>query len=480
MRVKHLITSITLLFLFAPWGQAQEEKTANSITERPISLEIYAQVQSYYKLQDNYRTPLDGNDRFIADAGDNDDQASTYDSETSAGAKNRHGANNRSDQNTRTIGDLSLVGRAGPMQTDGIDWYQMIAVLQIQIDANDPDHPDYEDGDRNARVRHRDAWIRYAPLLPVGIKVGSQTIAATATAAAIGHRYVGDQDDDFIYYTAAALVEAPGITVDVHLSKDIELGLGTLEGMGDASRIATGGSSSQARNNVLWFKGNFGLFALTAGYQSIAVGGTEDNSSTGIQNEYQHEYKHTLLNAVLKFDLGDYAPYFAYQAMAGDKVKAPLVSGDINDGVAAFGEALEVQDNETQSLQGSFYSLGVIANVGPGKLAADYTKTNVPAYGETDSISALVELDYAIQVNYSIPITEDAEITFFYNRMQAKEDSKLRDDIQHMKNNVAIAETGVVSDDSLRTLERYTTLLETYRWTSTTSYGVSFQVKFGN
>jgi hypothetical protein len=143
MRVKHLIASIALMLLFAPWGIAQEEKAANSITERPISLEIYAQLQSYYKYQNNYRTPLDGNDRFIADAKANSDNTNTYDAETSAGAKNRHGANNRADQNTRTIGDLSLVGRAGAMQTDGIDWYQMIAVLQIQIDANDPDHPDY-------------------------------------------------------------------------------------------------------------------------------------------------------------------------------------------------------------------------------------------------------------------------------------------------------------------------------------------------
>jgi hypothetical protein len=480
MRVKHLIASIALLLLFAPWGIAQEEKPVNSITERAVSLEIYAQLQSYYKFQNNYRTPLDGNDRFIADAKANSDNATTYDAETSAGGKNRHGANNRADQNTRTIGDLSLVGRAGAMQTDGIDWYQMIAVLQIQIDANDPDHPDYEDGDRNARVRHRDIWVRYAPALPIGIKIGSQTIASTATAAAIGHRFVGDQDDDFIFYTAAALVETPGITIDVHLSKDIELGLGTLEGMGDASRIATGGSSSEARNNVVWFKGNFGMVDITAGYQSITVGETEDNSDNGIQDEYQHEYKHTLLNLVTKFNFGDFSPYFAYQVLEGDKVVNKLTSGTVNDSVSAFGESLEVQTNESRSMKGNFYSLGLIANVGPGKLAVDYTKSTVPAYGETDSVSALVELDYATQLNYTIPITEDAEITLFYNQMQAKKDGNLRDDIQHMKNNVAIAKTGIVSADSIRTLEQYTTLLETYRWTSTTSYGVNFQVKFGN
>ena len=166
--------------------------------------------------------------------------------------------------------------------------------------------------------------------------------------------------------------------------------------------------------------------------------------------------------------------------MSGDKVKAPLVSGTINNSVSAFGESLEVQDDESRSMKGSFYSLGLIANVGPGKLAMDYTKSNVPAYGKTNSISALVELDYATQTNYTIPITEDAEITLFFNYMQAKKDGNLRDDIQHMKNNVAIAKTGIVSADSIRTLEQYTTLLETYRWTSTTSYGVNFQVKFGN
>jgi hypothetical protein len=231
---------------------------------------------------------------------------------------------------------------------------------------------------------------------------------------------------------------------------------------------------------VVWFKGNFGMVDITAGYQSITVGETEDNSDNGIQDEYQHEYKHTLLNLVTKFNFGDFSPYFAYQVLEGDKVVNKLTSGTVNDSVSAFGESLEVQTNESRSMKGNFYSLGLIANVGPGKLAVDYTKSTVPAYGETDSVSALVELDYATQLNYTIPITEDAEITLFYNQMQAKKDGNLRDDIQHMKNNVAIAKTGIVSADSIRTLEQYTTLLETYRWTSTTSYGVNFQVKFGN
>lgn len=480
MLKRHLIAASACLIAFSTGLFAEETKTPGSITDQPVSLELYTTVTSYYKFQNNYRTPLDGNDRFIADAKANSDDAATYDGETGSGAKNRHGANNRADQNSRTIGDLSIVGRAGAMTTDGIDWYKMIGVVQIQIDANDPDHPDNVDGDRKARVRHRDAWVRYAPILPLGVKVGTQTLPATATVATIGHQYVGDQDNDFIYYTAATLLEVPGISVDLHLSKDIELGIGSFEGMGDASMIGTGGSTSEARNNALWFTGKFGLVDATVAYQSVAVGETEDDSATGITDVYQHEYKHTVMNVAAIFHFGDFSPYFSYQSIQGDKVRNPLVSGQINDAVSGFGEALEVQDDESRELDGQFIGVGLIANVGPGKLAFDYTQGITPAYGEKGTAPALIEMDYAMQLNYAYPIADGATITAFYNHMQAKKDSKLRDDIQHMKNNVAIAKTGVVSGDSIRSLEQYTTLLESYRMTSTTSYGVSFEIKFGN
>jgi hypothetical protein len=480
MLKKHLIAASACLIAFSTGLFAEETKTPGSMTDRPVSLELYTTITSYYKIQNNYRTPLDGNDRFITDANANSDAASTYASETDAGGKNRHGANNRADQNSRTIGDLSIVGRAGAMKTDGIDWYKMIGVVQIQIDANDPDHPDNVDGDRKARVRHRDAWVRYAPILPLGIKVGTQTLPATATAAAIGHQYAGDQDNDFIYYTAATLLEVPGISVDMHLSKDIELGVGSFEGMGDASMIATGGKTSQARNTATWFSGKFGLVDATLAYQSIAVGETEDDSATGIQGVYQHEYKHTVLNFAALFHFGNFSPYLSYQSIQGDKVKNPLVSGTVNSSVSAFGEALEVQEDESREIDGQFIGVGLIADIGPGELAFDYTKGMTPTYGEKGTAPALIEMDYAMQLNYTYPIAEGAAITAFYNHMQAKEDKKLRDDIQHMKNNVAIAKTGVVSEDSIRTLERYATLLESYRMTSTTSYGVSFEIKFGN
>ncbi|MCP4298661.1 MAG: hypothetical protein GY786_23990 [Proteobacteria bacterium] len=479
MQIKQLITLTMGLIVFSSGGQAEDSKKENSITGRSVSLEIYGDLQTYYKIQTNYRTPLDGNDRFIADANDNSDAANTYYGEIGAGAKVRHGANNRSNQTSRNVGGLSLVARAGQMETDGTKWYKMIAVMQLSMDANDPDHPDTVDGERKPRVKHKDVWIRYAPVLPVGIKIGTQTVAATAAIAAIGHRYAGDQDNDFIFYTASALDEKPGISTDIHLSKDIELGLGVFDGMGDGSQIASGGSSSEAKNSAAWFKGKFGMMELTGAMQNISVGLTEDNSSNGILGEYQQKYSHTLMNTLVKANLGIFSPYFGYQTLSGDKVVNPLTSGTVNSSVSGFGEALEVQTDESRSMEGAFISMGVLADVGPGKLAMDYTSASSPAYGKTGSISPLLELDSATQINYRLSVAEDSNITLFYNHLQAKKDSNLRADIQHMKNNIAIAE-GSVSDDAMRSLEQYTTLLETYRWTSTTSFGVSLEVKFGN
>ncbi len=407
---------------------------------------INAEVEAYYKSQTDYRTPLDGADYNAFYRGEDSRDADD------GGANYRSGANNRSHQTVRAHGNVDFIGLAGENDFDGTTWYNFIGFMRLTMDANDPDE-NYDsnnatDGSYVDKASIGDLWVRYSPAAMVGIKVGTQTIAATANAYGIGHKFVGDKDDDFVYYTASVLDEKPGITIDFHLSKDIEVGVGLIQGMGDLSAIASSGTVSQANATVAWFKGDFGLVDVTLGYQSIAVGGTGDASDDlsvddEIHTQWEHEYTHTLTNAVVKLNLGDFSPFLGYQAASGKNVS-------------------------DADVEGSFQTLGLLANLGPGKLAAAYTLASTPEYGEDGSVSAIIELDSIIQINYEFPLAEGATITAFYNALTAKEDEELRDTIES-----TIAGFGAAANTNIAKLNQLIT-------TNTTSVGISLQMKYGN
>jgi len=320
----------------------------------------------------------------------------------------------------------------------------------------------------------------------LGIKVGSQTIAQTANAYGIGHKFVGDKDDDFIFYTAAVADEKPGISVDVHLSKDIELGVGMLQGMGDLSLIVTGGASKQAKNNVVWFQGKFGMIEAIFGYQMVSVGGLEndatsdDDAADMILKQWLQEESHSLMNFVVKAKLGDFTPFLAYQSVDGKAVSNTDLSalGTANDMIDSYGlSAMGVKKYnntlaDTQKKQLSTIGIGVIGEIGPGKLAADYVMISTPEWGTEGYVAAALEMGSAMHVNYGLSLADSSTLTVFYNSYTAKEDSKLREDIDTMKNNAELFAPFAAADNS--------DLLKIYTHTSTSSIGVSFQMKFGN
>ena len=431
-----------------------------------MGMKLVGEINAIYKMQTDYRTPLDSNDPLIAD-----------------GFDNRDGANNRSSQNVRSTGSLTMIAKGQENKTaNGNKWYGLIGVAKVKFDAQDPDYVSDEklDGAYRDKVDLGDVWLRYAPSRAVGIKIGVQTVAATANAVGIGHTFAGDADEDFTYYTAAVLNTKPGITVDIHLSKNIEFGIGQLQGQGDLSSFVAGGSSAAANNTVAWFKGGFGLVDLTVGYQSVAVGGTETDGD-GIEGKY----KHTVLNWAAKFNVGQFSPFIGQQTISGDKTSAGATFESYDaamQSLAALGaERLNNKGGE-RAAELSLTTVGLSAGLGSkGRIVAAYTSSATPEWGEAGNAAIASEFSSTTQINYVYPISKKASLTVFYNALSIKEDSNLRDDVETATDNNAKIDTAAtmnaITAAQAASLKSLSDTLDIYKWSST-SMGVALNVKF--
>ena len=395
---------------------------------------------------------------------------------------------------------MTFVARGGEKLLDvegrDKDVYEFTGVFKLGYDANDPDYGFTDDGVSEAKVKQEDAWIRYSPHLAVGIKVGTQSLAPTANAWAIGHKFAGDMDDDFIFYTAAALLTKHGISVDVNLAEGIQFGVGQFQGMGDGSQIASGGKNDESKTTVFWGYAHLDFLKFTVASQTIKAGGTETDAD-GFKS-YEHKYKHNVNNLalVLNADLGEYqiSPFFAYQELAGDKAGENTLTKtftDVNNGVTK-GNAdflaggfkntsltpLSVT-TESRSMKASLNTFGIMIKLGKfGTIVADQTKIDSPEWGEKDVVNPLVEVDTISHFNYIIEPTKDATITFFSNALQAKKDETLRAELQAMRDNEATLKE--LGSSSAATFGGAAAVFEAFRHTSTTSHGVQLQIKFGN
>lgn len=400
------------LGLLSPLNLFAESNAAHTPKENSnFSFSLYGDLNTYYKVQDNYLTPLDSNL-----------------------SSERNGANNRSTQNTRTRSVLTFLGKSGKQYSDKNS--EFIAVFQLGVDADDPDHTDNTNSDtdweRRTAVDNKELWIRYSPIEAVGIKIGSQTIKATSTAAEV-YRYKGDFDDDFVFYAASTLSEKPGVSIDFHPSKAFEIGFAQIEGMGDGSRIASRGNTSEAKNTVLWGKGTLGIFDFGVAQQTIKVGSTSTDADPAITH-WAHQYKHTMSNVYVKARLGAFTPYVGYQTIDGD-------------------------DTDGSKIEASFSTIGLLATVGDGQLAVDFTKIDTPKFGDEGAIKSVVEVDHVLHLNYNYQVSDEASISFFYNAMTSKDDS-----VREASEQSANATVKAVA--------------QACEWSDTTSYGLQLQVKF--
>ena len=430
-----------LIFLFPMVVQADSNSP---------EMKINASFETYYKSQTNYRTALDA-------------------WATNTGV--RHGANNRASQITRAHGGLEFIGLAGDLNVPGNpSSRQFIGYAKISMDANDPDKSGKTDGDVDQKIEADDIWIRYAPHAAVGIKIGKQTIKATANAALTG-KYVGDKDDDFVYYTAGALNGYNGIAIDAHVNENIEFGYGKIQGMGDGSQIATGGSAANSMTSVYWLDIDYDFVQFIYANQSVKAGGTDNNSTVGgktfTQNQdftFKNEYSHTVTNYMIKGNIAGFSPFYGVQKLSGDKATDSFnfLTATLKAAAGGAGGSISSAKDEGRSMEATFTTMGVGGSFGDLSFSVEQTQVDGAGYGETNYIPALVELDSARHIQLSYSIYPKVNITLFSHSVNAKEDSTLRSDITGF---------GPLS-------ATYTEALEQLTWTSSTSSGIAFSMKY--
>ena len=119
-------------------------------------------------------------------------------------------------------------------------------------------------------------------------------------------------------------------------------------------------------------------------------------------------------------------------------------------------------------MEATFTTMGVGGSFGDLSFSVEQTQVDAAGYGETNYIPALVELDSARHMQLSYKIYPKVNITLFSHTMNAKEDSTLRSDITAFNAIRAL-------DASFATL---TEGLEQLTWTSSTSSGIAFSMKY--
>ncbi len=384
----------------------------------------------------------------------------------------RSGANHRNDQNFRVRGSVHVyAGKPGETA-----WFLF---TQIKFDANNPDEADtimsddsgtWDDSDYSIDVGN--AFVMYRPFKlnggrPFGITLGQQTIKATANAA-YSNQFIGDFEDDFFMYTAAALTDVPAITLDFHIDADTGVGFTYAKGCSDISKAGGGVKSEGADTYVAWLEAKRWNIGLNSAFQSVSGHrAANDVHVTDAGNEvlkYRHKYTHYLFNILASYTIGtDFMtlkPFVGFNRVWGDQ--SPIVAleaagfdnREIEGDITTLGFTLdymisklplkfafEFSDVSIDDFDGigglekgavSMYAMAADAlppAEGGGYTAAlgNHSWSNKPVSGFSKNIFNAGGVDWAMHLEQAADITSKIKVGIFYNYLKA-EKQKIDDD----------------------------------------------------
>lgn len=479
--VSLIITAICLVLM------APVIATADQREDKKAIISTSGTFEAYYKSQNNYVNPWD--------KGDNGD---------------KQASNNRASQSIRQKGVLQVIG-VGDFVKDGeVEYPKWLAITQIEALPDDPD-ANATDGQQNIDLA--EYWLQYKPTTAINIKIGSQSILPTINGVNT-HLFSGDIEQDFSFaQNATGVVTTPGLSVSAYLgSKDLELGLSMVDGHSGLSDLF--GSDDEegiSKATILWLAAKFGDLSLNTGYQMVSTGGLETTSEfPQVKDQHKHEKSHNVMNFSLSYQLGWIKPYLGYQQISGDKASeyhnangpagskwATALSAFNTGGTLfnmmqtnnAFGAgytAISLQDiglkEETSTGAISTIQLGAEVKLGPGMLAIDYVMANSnPAYGEADAILPIIDLKSVLQSEYTFQLGNGRSIGIFYHQLTVGDTmAKMLEKAKANQAAIYAESTGALSSQGLTTLaDGVVNLLEPFQWSTSTSVGVAFNMKFG-
>jgi len=503
-----MVVCVACLMLSVSSSFAIKEDVKTEL-EPSSKLRISGKIHTYAKVQDNYQTPLD----------------TVYNV--------REGANYRENQHFRAKTVINFMyGELGD------EWF---GLAQIAMDANDPDHGDAGNESASAITWGEDfsaVFAMYRPFevdggRPFGVMMGVIPVKATANAAYF-HYFLGDIEEDFILYTAPGIVHTPGIGFDFHLSEDTGFGLAYLNGVEDASEIATLMEPDSAENFVLWGEAKKWGFGWNGAAQLVSGAGVGDLTlaeTTPAGNElYSYEQKsdHQVYNTMLTYkrDIGPVAiqPAFGYQLITGDQCAVTTSTGlqmaerkinlsNIQFGLKVFTNFFDIPgqfailytDSNTEDFDafGQFTSdsgnalIDAAGVAGAGQTAGWWNQSNIPALGPvatapaiaaagtSEVVTAIAGVDNDLHIEYRFNVTNNVELGLFYYLMNAEKidiessfrqvDGTLPDRrLTAMLGGVAVA--AATADALLRGVCE--NVAKQYEWTDASSYGLMCRISF--
>ncbi len=395
-------------------------------------------IYTYAKMEDSYQTPLD----------------EIYEV--------REGANYRENQHFRAKTVLTF--------TYGKPEDQWFGLAQLALDVNDPDHGD-ADNDNSSTITVGEDFsavlAMYRPFemqggRPFGIALGVVPVMATANAAYFNY-FMGDIEEDFILYTAAAIVHSPGISLDFHVSKETGFGISYLNGVEDGSQIAALMESDSAHNFIIWGEAKKWGIGWNGAVQCVRGTGSEDVSlveTTPAGNElyaYESESSHRVFNTMLTYtiDLGSISlmPGIGYQGIYGEScavsssnfAERDIELDNYQAGLKVFTRFFDIPGEfsvlYTKTETKDFNAFGQLTSAAgnavidqAGVLGADLTagwwnQSNIPALGalatapetgKSEAVAGVAGVDHDLHLEYKFDVIENVQLGLFYYRMDSQ------------------------------------------------------------
>ncbi|MGK0289766.1 MAG: hypothetical protein ACI86H_001212 [bacterium] len=501
---KFLMATIGIVML-ASTGMAQDTAKKPVVAQKELGKELFeknknqkdfklvfrADIRAYAKIQDNHYTALT--------------------------SSVRQGSQNRESQKFRAFGEFVLMALAGENTYKGSKWYKWMAFTRLSVNSQDPDLTSIDqstDGVRATKIWDSETWVRYAPHVAVGVTIGTQSIYATANSIN-NYRFEGDRDDDYRAFANASYVGSyPGIAIDLHPTKNIELGVALLEGASDgSSAIVYTPEKAEQNTTVFWFKGKLGPIDTSMSYQMASVGGTDETTQADpdVTSQYAHRYKHNITTFALAVNIGKsklnagkgkIRPYIGYLSARGDQAGDLKIDTSTGSTLDTLNTSLSALKTSGLSISGAIsgssrekditaVTYGVSADIGPGTFAIEYTDMQTKDLFEEGWSESLIGLDYTVMTNYTVPVTKNAKITFFYHSSISADKSDLNTYIATLTSDAAlVAASGTATtvitaagSSQAAVATGYATViagLEAMKWNTHHSYGVQFAYKFGN
>ena len=440
------IIFLFLIFIFST-GTAYSTRV-----EEGVSMVFRGKIEAYQKNQTSYKTSLDYGAGTI-----------------------RSGADTRQYQRNRSKAELEYIVYSNALHDkNNTNTRKWIGYFRLEADFNDPDQGD--DGTIDHKFKVADGWIRYAPVIFLGIKVGKTSIVPTVNPK-MTTDFVGDFDEDFVLYGASGLSGFSGVVVDLNYHYNqhkFQIGGGELQGMSKGGQIASGGTSpTKAITKVYW--GTY--FSKDISFQ---LARQYARSSLSANEERAYDNHHILQNWAFKYGNGVFQPFIGEQKYWGDKTNTYFNATQIQNAVGVIRPSQsKCMMDESKFGEFTLRTIGFQGKSGPLSWAFERTYSDTPPYCKRGNILPITEIDSMSHLQVSYEIEKGIDISLFNHHVYAKKDQDLRNDIAGLEKDVQ-ALSLIPADLSAITIpvNQYNNGLKGQTWSSTSSSGISLRMRF--